>query len=209
MEDEQQRKREGLYAETRKDLLARQLSNAEQFDRAVLTLSSGALGLSLAFIKDFVPVDKAQVPVLLVASWIFFGCAIVSTVSSFLVSQVAINIQLNYAEQYYLKREGQYLAKKNIPAKITDALNVASGVLFVIAVGCTIIFVMFNLGGAKMAEGKSGKAQINDAAPIPTLQSAPGSGVEKKGAPIPSMPVVPGGGQSGGNQSGQSSPGKK
>jgi hypothetical protein len=215
VEDEQRRKREELYAETRKDLLARQLSNAEQFDKAVLTLSSGGLGLSLAFIKDFVPIDKAQVITFLVVSWILFGFAIISTVISFLVSQRAINIQLHYAEQYYLKADGGYLTKKNVPAKITDVLNYASGILFVAAVGCTITFVMFNLGGAKMAEGKSKRVQINEGAPIPTLQSVPGSGIEKKGAPIPSMPAVPGeqpkpgGGQSGGGQSGQSGSGKK
>ena len=34
-------------------------SASEDFDRNLLTLSSGALGLSLAFIKDIVPLSKS------------------------------------------------------------------------------------------------------------------------------------------------------
>ena len=215
MEDQEQRKREELYTETRKDLLARQLSNAEQFDKAVLTLSSGALGISLAFIKDIVPIDKAQCVTLLIVSWGFFASAIISTVVSFFASQLAINRQLLYAEEYYLKEKKEYQRKRNVPARITDFLNYLSGGLFVVAVILTITFVSSNLGGVQMAADKSKRVQIKEAAPIPTLQSVPDSGELKRGAPIPNMPAVPGGqpqpgsGQSEGGQSGQSGSGKK
>ncbi len=215
MEDEQQGKREGLYTETRKDLLARQLSNAEQFDKAVLTLSSGALGLSLAFIKDVVPIDEAQGFAVLVFSWWLFSFAIISTVISFIVSQLAIARQLTYARKYYIDNKSEYSKKRNIWAEVTDYLNCLSGVLFVVAVVLTVTFVSSNLGSVQMATDKSKRVQINEGAPIPTLQSIPGSGIEKKGAPVPAMPAVPGGqqkpggGQSGGAQSGQAGSGKK
>jgi hypothetical protein len=41
--------REALYQATRKELLAQQSSNAESYDKAVLTISAAFLGVSLAF----------------------------------------------------------------------------------------------------------------------------------------------------------------
>lgn len=101
MSDEQARK--DLYAETRKDLLSRQLSNSERFDTAVLTLSTGALGASLAFISNVVPLERAQCLILLRVSWWLFGVSIGSTMLSFLASQRGIARQLEYAEAYYLQ----------------------------------------------------------------------------------------------------------
>lgn len=69
--DDQKHRRE-LYANTRRDLLDRQLSNSEKFDNAILTLSTGALAISLAFIKDIVPLKLAQNLWLLKASWWLF-----------------------------------------------------------------------------------------------------------------------------------------
>ena len=37
----------------------RNLSNSEKYDNAILTLSTGILAISLAFIKDIVPLNKA------------------------------------------------------------------------------------------------------------------------------------------------------
>ena len=145
MSDKERKKREELYAETRKDLLTRQLSNSEKFDGAILMLSTAALGLSLAFIKDVVSFEKAQMTGWLIASWWLFGCAIVSTLSSFIASQLGIRKQLTYAEKYYLNEKNEYLTKRNIPARMTDFLNCASAILFVIALVCTIIFVSENL----------------------------------------------------------------
>jgi hypothetical protein len=43
-----------MYSEVRQDLLKRQFSNAENFDKAILSLSTAGLGFSLAFLKDLV-----------------------------------------------------------------------------------------------------------------------------------------------------------
>ncbi len=57
-EFEDERKR--LYSETRTDLLKRQLSNAENYDKAVLSLATGVLGFSLVLLKDIVPSTNAE-----------------------------------------------------------------------------------------------------------------------------------------------------
>ncbi|MGB9103724.1 MAG: hypothetical protein WCC59_03105 [Terriglobales bacterium] len=50
---------ERLYDEYRRKVFDDIKSGSENFDRSLLTLSSGALGLSLAFIKDIVRLEKA------------------------------------------------------------------------------------------------------------------------------------------------------
>jgi hypothetical protein len=74
MDEIEERKR--LYSETRKDLLNRQLSNAENFDKAILSLSTAGLGFSLAFIKGIVPIRGATYLFLLYFSWWMFGITI-------------------------------------------------------------------------------------------------------------------------------------
>ena len=146
MSDDDQKHRREVYANTRKDLLGRQLSNSEKFDNAILTLSTGALGISLAFIKDIVPLKIAQNLWLLKASWWLFGLSIISTLASFVASQRGISRQLKYAEEYYLNKKDDYLRKRNYPAILTDFLNYSSGTLFIAAILITIFFVISNLG---------------------------------------------------------------
>jgi hypothetical protein len=145
MSSDDQERRQELYANTREDLLDRQLSNSEKFDNAILTLSTGALGISLAFIKDIVPLKIAQNLWLLKASWWLFGLSIISTLASFVASQLGIRRQLKYAEEYYLNKKDEYLKKRNYPAILTDFLNYSSGILFIAAIIFTIFFVSSNL----------------------------------------------------------------
>lgn len=184
--------RQELYAKTRDDLLKRQLSNSENADRAVLTVSAAALGFSLAFIKDIVPLGTATYTALLYWSWICFVLAIIITLASFFTSQYAINAQLVLAERYYLLNEEDALKARPRLATITDRLNMAGAVIFVVGIVATCIFVTINLGK------ETPMAERNNLAPngaaIPNIQKAP-SGVVQKGANIPTMqPAMPQGG---------------
>ena len=134
-----------IYKETRMDLLERQLSNSVIHDRAILTLSTSALGISLAFIKNIVPIDVIQCTCLLIASWWLFGSAIISTMASFMVSQMSIKKQLEYAKKYYLDKQTEYQNKTNKCAKSTEFLNWLSCLTFGSAIIATIIFVTINL----------------------------------------------------------------
>ena len=145
MNDNNAGERNRLYDETRKDLLNRELSNSQIYDRSILTLSTSALGISLAFIKDIVPLEEAHCSVLLTVSWWLFGLAIILTMTSFLVSQWAIKKQLVYAEKYYLEGIEKYQKKKNKYATITDCLNISSGLIFISAIVLTIAFVQINV----------------------------------------------------------------
>lgn len=132
-----------LLAETRADLLKRQLSNSENYDKAVLSLSTAFLALSLAFLKDVLPLQRAEWLLLLYGSWVALAGAVLATIVSFWVSQRGIDVQLKKAEDYYLRDDQAALTKSGI-AKATEWVNAASGVLFVLGVLLTIAFVIVN-----------------------------------------------------------------
>jgi len=182
--------RQHIYDEYRKDLLARHLSNSERYDRAILTLSTGALGLSITFIKDVVPITLVKDLYLLITSWWLFGVAIILTVISFAVSQYAIKVQLFFAQQYYLNGKVEYASKRNYAARTTDWLNNLSGIVFLVAVVLTIIFVSINFQGNADMTNQDRKSRAPFGAGIPDMPKVHSDEYEKRGAPIPDMPII-------------------
>ena len=180
--------RQRLHDRTRDDLLKRQLSNGENADRAILTVSAAALGFSLAFIKDIVPLTEAECLFFLYSSWVCFVLATICTLVSFFTSQHAIEVQLERAHRYYLMREDAAFDGQSRSAALTNWLNKAGAVFFVAGMLAACVFVAINLG----KENRMNKrVPAMDGAPIPTLQKLP-TGTVTKGANIPSMqPVQP------------------
>jgi hypothetical protein len=70
--------------EERNRLIASHQDASDAFDRALMTLSAGSLGLSIAFVKDIAP-DPVAVWVL-EASWVLMGLALFFIVFSFAAS---------------------------------------------------------------------------------------------------------------------------
>jgi hypothetical protein len=143
-EKSEDQRREELYQATRTELLAKQFSNSEAYDKAVLTLSSAFLGVSLAFIKDAAQGEPLAYPWLLVVSWAAFALAIVAAVVSFQTGNIAIDVQLVRAERYYKQKDETAYPKTSF-ARFNEFVNWASGILFVIGVILTIVFVSANL----------------------------------------------------------------
>ncbi len=75
----------------------------QEFDRAILTLSAGSLGLSLAFLRDVVPLKSALNLSVLFGSWCLFGGAILLTLLSFFASQKAFRHSQRIAFVYYIE----------------------------------------------------------------------------------------------------------
>lgn len=104
VEDDSARRQE-LLATARKELIERQFSNSESYDKAILTLSSAFLALSLTFIKDVLGAGPVRDVWTLYASWMVFAAAIICTVASFRVSDAALNVQVDLIERYYQGRD--------------------------------------------------------------------------------------------------------
>jgi hypothetical protein len=137
-----------------------------EFDRAILTLSAGLLGLSLAFIKDVVSLPDAIHLSLLFYSWALFGSAILLTLVSFIASQKAFRHAQTIAYDYYINEKYEVLEQRQWPMLVTRYLTYASGGCFVIALVLTLVFVISNVNNSgvriKKAISDSGGHHMSD-----------------------------------------------
>lgn len=141
--------RERLYSRARDELLAQQLHNAETYDRAILSISSAFLALSLAFIKDVIPTAFPSYLIVLYISWALFACAIISTITSIIYGQRGIKKLLIAAEKYYIGRDEDSFKVSEIISKRIDCINAISGVFFISAILFSIVFVGLNFWEVK------------------------------------------------------------
>lgn len=68
--------------------------SSSQFDKQVLFVASGALGISLAFVKEIVKLDTSVHKYILLLSWIFFGIVILISIISHYTSLKSINSKI-------------------------------------------------------------------------------------------------------------------
>ncbi len=180
--------RKKVHAELKVELFKRQLSNSENFDKAILTYSSAGLALSLGFLKDFIPITRADASWVLFLSWGLFVIAVVATLFSFISSQFGIMKQLIINDRYYLKMDDAALFESNFFARCTDWLAYVAGIAFVVAIASSTIFVSINLERAAiMAEQK--QVPLREGASVPTIQRVPQT--VQKGAPVPGIQQIP------------------
>jgi len=133
------------YRQFYEEIAKRQLSNNEAFDKAILSLSSAGLALSLTFFKFVVPVDKAVSINMIECAWYLFVAAIISTILSYITSQRALVIELSNAEKYYLEDLDEYERKNNPASNLTEILNGISALFFIGAIISVVCFVVANI----------------------------------------------------------------
>jgi len=119
------------YLKERKLLIDAQQQSYQQFDKAILTLSSGGLGVSIIFLRDILPFEQITNYYFLIGSWILFTISITCTLVSFLTSQYAYSEQLELINRYFLNKDSDALTKKNTFAQITGGLNISAAVFFI------------------------------------------------------------------------------
>ena len=127
-------------------------------------------------------------PILLFA-WIGFVASIVFTLISFLVSQQAISLQLDFAERYYLENDEKAIEEKNHAAIWTDRLAYASAIAFAFAIISLLIFVSNNLPHKQESlsmskEKKSETVDLMEGASVPKMQNV------DAGASVPKMQIA-------------------
>ena len=113
----------------------------EDYDKALLAVSGGALAISIAFVKNIVGHDSYQYSCLLICAWISWTLTILVVLGSFLMSQKALSTAIKELDT------GEEKTKLGgIADKITGLLNVAGGILFFVGVVLMVIFASINLG---------------------------------------------------------------
>ena len=137
-----------VYLEERKSLIDAKREGSRLFDRAILTLAAGAFGLSLTFIRQIVPNIKSGTMFMLICAWVGFCISLLSTLISFLTSQLACSKQREILEAEYFDNHSGYDKKaifKNKTAIWTKRLNILSIFTFIIGVIFLAIFSIINL----------------------------------------------------------------
>jgi hypothetical protein len=181
------------YQKCREDLLKRQLSNTENFDRAILTLSSSLLGLTLTFIRNVIPIEEAHQIWLLLSAWVLLSIAIVVTLLSFQISQSGAKRQMIYAYEYYMNGKEEYLNKPNLFSRLNDWAGYLSAIQFTVAMCFLVAFVWLNIihGETSMSKSRINIDQEKRGANIPAMQPI------SKPPASPSSSGISGNGESG------------
>jgi hypothetical protein len=176
-----------LYNDHKKQAWEDIQSSTDSYDQSLLTLSSGGLGLSIAFIKDIVPLQHATWLVLLYASWVTFGMCILTTVVSF---QIAIKAQREHLEncwKFYVDRDDSFRDKQGTYSKRLNWCTIIAGVLFVLALACTIVFAVENVGRySRMRDNTANRRLQEGRAPV---SLTPGPDESRGRAPVGATPV--------------------
>lgn len=196
-----------LYKRLNDTLSERELSNSENYDKSILMYATGALALSLSFIKDIVPLKEAIGTGYLEASWLFWIGSIVSVLTSFVLGQVALDLQRKLALRYYYEDDETAYKEENKWIKYVKRANLTSGVLFVLGAIATMAFAWSNIEHQQHlptseanqmatpapthtpAPAPSHRALTGDAAPVPQIQKKASS---PPPAPAPTPTPTPG-----------------
>lgn len=114
----------------------------ENYDKAVLALSGGALGVSFAFVREVVGPGQVKASNLLFWAWASWGTSATAVLFSYYFSHLALRkaIAQTDSEIVHLVRPG------GLPDWVTAVLNAAAGLLFLLGVLVMIWFVYLNQG---------------------------------------------------------------
>ncbi len=123
--------------EHRRHLVEALHTASQDFDKAVMTLAAGALGISLAFVHDFAP-DPRHTLVLGVA-WLLFAFSLVFVLVSFIASQEALRWEIRHVA------DDEPRGDRPHPKRVTR-LNIAAAATFIVGVVALVGFALLNLG---------------------------------------------------------------
>lgn len=129
--------------EYRNHLILAEQKAQEDYDKTIIALSGGGLGISFAFLENVVGTNTIVSPNLLFSSWICWAVSILCVLASYFTSHLALRraIQQVDDETIYNKRPGWCIDL------ITKFCNAAGGLLFFIGVILMALFVYKNIGG--------------------------------------------------------------
>ena len=145
MNGEQNSEKEKAIAEYRNALLEGDKVAVQGYDKAVMTLSGGAIAISFAFIKDICGFNDLVHSGLLLCAWGVWGFSILCVLVSHYCSHQAMRRALIDLNNNNLKFER--------PGRGWDTainiLNPVGGLLFLVGLISLLVFVSLNFGHTK------------------------------------------------------------
>lgn len=138
----------------RKHLVSAEQKSQEDFDKTVLTLSGGALGVSLTFLKDVIGSSPVASPGLLLSSWMCWAVSASVVLISFYLSQIALRhaiAQVDNGSIHNEKPGGRF-------STYTSWLNGLGAILFLVGMFTIILFVHANFAKRSSADANKTSA---------------------------------------------------
>lgn len=149
---------EELHDEHRRKVWEDLRASSENFDKYLLSFSSGALVVSLGFIKDVAKPQDAVALNWLLASWIAFLLCILITLASFRVSIRALERMGPWLDAFYLGGDAGAFNKHlgDFWTKAVDWCAYLGIFFFGLGLVCTMVFVNGNFRKVnRMSEEKT------------------------------------------------------
>lgn len=145
--------------EYRKILVAAEQKSQEDFDKTVLALSGGALGISFTFLKDVIGAHPLAQPHLLFAAWVAWAFSTFAVLASYHLSHLALRKAIRQVDEGFIRKQRAGGAF----ASWTARLNEVGAILFLVGVLCLTTFAGFNFKMRGEENGKPAPPQANTA----------------------------------------------
>jgi hypothetical protein len=148
----------------REFLIEAERKSQEDFDKTVLSLSGGALGISFIFLKDVIGSAPVYDTAFLLGSWVSWGLSSTLVLASFYVSDLSLRKAIKQVDAgtIYESRAGGWLSI------LTTALNPAGAILFFVGICLITIFA-----GANLSTKDAANAERKAAVTAPETHSTP------------------------------------
>jgi hypothetical protein len=137
----EEHKHPDAMAEYRTWLVAAEQKSQEDFDKTVLTLSGGALGISFAFLKDIVGPQPIVLSGFLLAAWFAWAFSTFSVLTSYYLSHWALRRAIGQVDDGTIFKQ----PPGGVFARLTAVLNATGAILFLVGVCCITVFAVANL----------------------------------------------------------------
>lgn len=134
--------------EYRQGLIDTQRKLNESYDKLLVTLSGGALALSIAFLKDVIGSNEIVHPNLLLIAWAFFVISLASILGEILFGIQAHKRAVEQVDDKTIRKEkvGGKSSSWTTRFHWTAAASLIAGLIFISA------FAFFNLGASNVEE---------------------------------------------------------
>ena len=134
-------KTEDDLSEYRMHLQTAEQKSQEDFDKTVLSLSGGALGISFVFLKDVIGPHPIINPTLLFVAWVAWGTSSFSVLASYYLSHLALRKAIKQIDTRTIRTErpGGWFTIATI------VLNAVGAILFLVGVFAITLFANANL----------------------------------------------------------------
>lgn len=170
------------YRKQVQDLASR---SQEQFDKTVLALSGGALGVSFVFLKDVVGANPIFHPTLLFGAWMSWGGSATAILGSYFVSHMALRHTVKQINQGTIWREragGAWTVA-------TGFLNIVGALLFLLGLVLIARFAGANFNTSAGANGNAtSPTAVSASAAAASSSSSPSTAASSPTASAASSP---------------------